>query len=321
MSSFIQPGQLARFVDRLRFLSEHSLKGGQADFEAKGQRLLAQAENHPLALNLRAFSALPETALPAPCPRFGAVAHLFSEGDSEGAQALAAELIVSDPHPRSWVNYGDLQILHGEIRAAEGSYRRAMETLGRIPPIELRFGRIEAARGDWKAAQRRAISALSDNPLYGSARYLFWESMKHLGREPLALPLRERVRFGPNGDRLYEGSLSEAARMAWRAWAEVDQQLAQTETPPKKSAYEALIASWSQNKSQNPEPGYVDPGLQADQSLERLAKWSSEGLLVSYLWVVGLGRANADAFRQWLPSNRGRLTQFWEQASTEGPEY
>jgi tetratricopeptide (TPR) repeat protein len=315
MSAFIQPGQLARFVDRLRFLSEHSLQGGQADFETKGQRLLAQAENHPLALNLRAFSALPETALPAPCPSFGPVAQHFSEGNTEAALALASERVNALPHPRSWANYGDLQLLHGNVQGAESSYRRALDELGRIPPIELRFGRIMAARGDWEAAQRRAIAALSDNPLYGSARYLYWEATKELGRQPLALPLRECVRFGPSGDRLYESDLSEAARMAWRAWAEVDEQMAQSESPPRKSAYEALVASWTQNRNQNPEPGYVDPGIMGDRSLELLASWASEGLLVAYLWAIGLGRANADAFRTWNLSNRGRLTRFWERTS------
>jgi tetratricopeptide (TPR) repeat protein len=314
MSSFIQPGQLARFVDRLRFLSEHDLKGSQTDFESKGQRLLAQAGNHPLALNMRAFSVLPETGLPAPCPSFGPVALLFSEGDTEGAKNLAEELVKTMPHPRSWANCGDLQLLNGKIRAAEASYRRAQETLGRIPPLALRMGRIEAARNDWKAAKRCAIVALTENPLYGSARYLYWEATKKLGGTPLGLPLPERVRFGPKGERQTDSSLSEAARLAWTAWAEVDQQAGQTEFPPKKSAYETLVRTWEKNRPLNPEPGYIEPGIAGDTELALFSKWSTEGLLEAYLWAIGLGRSNADTFREWLVSNKGRLNQFWQNA-------
>jgi tetratricopeptide (TPR) repeat protein len=319
MSPFLQPGQLARFVDRMRFLSEHKLQGGQVDFESKGKRLLAQAGNHPLALNLRAFSALPETALPAPCPSFGPVAQLFLQGDTEEAQALAEKQVKANPHARSWANYGDLQLLHGQLHAAEASYRRALDILGRIPPLTLRLGRVEAQRGDWTAAKRFAISALSENPLYGSARVLFWEATKKQGEIPLGFPLPERIRFGPQGKRQADGNLSEAAQTAWMAWAEVETRLGQTETPPQKTAYAALVNAWEQNNTLNPEPGYVDPGQAGDEDLRIIAQWSSEGLLEAYLWVIGLGRANADAFRQWLPSNKGRLNQFWQNAHLGNP--
>ena len=319
MSHFLQPGQLARFVDRMRFLSEHNLQGGQVDFESKGQRLLAQAGNHPLALNLRAFSALPETALPSPCPSFGPVAHLFLQGNTQEAQELAEKQVNENPHARSWANCGDLQLLHGQLHAAEASYRRAQDTLGRIPPLTLRLGRVEALRGDWTAAKRFAISALSENPLYGSARVLFWEATKKLGDAPLGFPLPERIRFGAQGNRQADGNLSEAARTAWMAWAEVDARLGQTETPPQKTAYAALVHAWEQNNNLSPEPGYVDPGQAADDDLRIIAQWSSEGLLEAYLWVIGLGRSNADAFRQWLASNKGRLNQFWQNAHQGNP--
>jgi tetratricopeptide (TPR) repeat protein len=319
MSHFLQPGQLARFVDRLRFLSEHDLKGGQVDFEKKGKRLLAQAGNHPLALNLRAFSALPETALPDPCPSFGPVAHLFSEGDTQGAQVLAEKLVKENPHARSLANCGDLQLLHGQLRSAEASYRAAQESLGRIPPLALRLGRIEAERSDWKAAKRLAIVALTENPLYGSARVLFWEATKALGETPLGFPLPQRIQFGTQGERQPDGNLSDAARKAWSEWAKVDARLGQTESPPQKTAYAALIHTWEKNSSHNPEPGYVDPGQAGDHDLRLIAQWSSEGLLEAYLWVIGLGRANADAFRHWLTSNKGRLNQFWQNAHQTHP--
>ena len=312
---FIQPGQLARLVDRLRFLTEHDLKGGQADIQEKGKRLLAQLDDHPLAMNFKAFEVLPETALPAPSPSFGPVAQLFSEGKTEEALSLATTTIQSEPHPRSWVNYGDLQILHNDLQGAEGSYRRALEELGKIPPLEMRFGRVEALHQRWEAAYRKAISALSDNPLYGSARFLLAESAKAMGRVAVNIPIAERVYYGPAGNRLYDNSLSEAAREAWRSWADIDQQLGATETPPKKSAYESLIASWRQNRNKNNDPGYIDPTQDADSDLQVLESIDARGLLRPYLWTIGLGHSNAEAFRHWVTSNRGRLTQFWETLS------
>jgi len=320
LTPFIQPGQLARLVDRLRFLTEHELKGGQADIREKGKRLLAQLDDHPLAMNFKAFEILPESALPAPSPSFGPVAQLFSEGKATEALALAATTVHKTPHPRSWVNYGDLQVLHKDLPGAEASYRRALEELGKTPPIELRFGRIEALHQRWDAAHRKAISALSDNPLYGSARFLWAESANAIGRLAVNIPISERVYYGPAGNRLYDNSLSEAAREAWRCWADIDQQLGATETPPKQSAYEALIASWRQNRNQNSDPGYIDPSQDADNDLQILESIDARGLLGPYLWSIGLGHSNADVFRSWITSNRGRMTQFWESLSQSGKD-
>ena len=150
MNFTLQPGQLARLVDRLRFASEFNLKGGGSHSDQKIDRLIGQAENHLLALNLRAFRALPETALPAPSSDFEPVAKLFSESKSEEALALALEVVHSNPNGRSWVNTGDLQLLHGQVDSAFESYQQALESLGMLAPIRLRLGRIAAARGDWQ---------------------------------------------------------------------------------------------------------------------------------------------------------------------------
>ena len=314
MQRLSQPGQLARLVDRLRFLEEHQIGTGKSRLGEQLKRQTAHAQDHLLLLNHRAFHALPETALPEPSPTFSPVARLFDEGKSKEALLLAKETVEIHPHARSWANTGDLQILHGDVAGAEASFRRAQELLGKIPPIEIRMGRILAARGDWKGSLRKAISALSENPLYGSARYLFWESQRTLGYQALYLPMRERIQYNRNGERHYLEPLSPSARLAWRAWAEVDESMGLSENPPRKSAYYALVDKWRSTRGQNPTEGYIEPAIDGDVQLNLLSDWADQELLTAYLWVSGLGHANANAFRDWLPSNKGRLQRFWEIA-------
>ena len=314
MNFALQPGQLARLIDRLRFASEFKLRGAASHSDQKIDRLIGQAENHLLALNHRAFRALPETALPDPAAGFESVAQSFSESRTEKALALAIEHCNSDPNGRSWANTGDLQLLHGQVDNAHTSYRHAESLLGLLPPIRLRLGRVEAARGNWQAALRQAIGALSDNPLYGSARYLYWDAQRALGRQAIYLPLHVRVVFGSTGERLYMEPLSQAARQSWRSWAEVDEQLGLTESPPRYSAFRALTDTWRKHRPTDSQEDYVAPGVDGDLQLDLLLKWADADLLVPYLWAVGLGKSNADAFRDWHREHKACMTRFWEGA-------
>jgi hypothetical protein len=176
------------------------------------------------------------------------------------------------------------------------------------------MGRIWAAKGDWKKALRKAIAALCENPLYGSARYLFWESQRVLGYQALYLPMRERIQYNRHGERHYLEPLSASARLAWKAWAEVDETMGLSENPPRKSAYHALVDKWRIAREHNPTEGYMDPSIDGDLQLNLLSEWAEQDLLTAYLWVSGLGHANARAFQEWLPSNKGRLQRFWEIA-------
>ena len=314
MNFALQPGQLARLIDRLRFASEFNLRGAASHSEQKIDRLIGQAENHLLALNHRAFRALPETALPEPSPEFQPIAQKFAQSQSEEALQLAIEHCSTNPSGRSWANTGDLQLLHGGTEEALTSYRNAEEMLGLLPPIRVRLGRIEAAKGNWKAALRQAIAALSDNPLYGSGRYLFWEAQRALGRQAIFLPLPTRVIFGASGERLYMEPLSQAARQAWRSWAEVDEQLGLTESPPRYSAFRALTESWKKHRPADTNEDYVAPGIEGDMQLNLLERWSESKLLVPYLWAVGLGQSNAAAFQDWHREHKSDMTRFWEGA-------
>ena len=314
MNFALQPGQLARLIDRLRFANEFNLRGAASHSDQKIDRLIGQAENHLLALNHRAFRALPETALPEPSPDFERVAQRFSESRSEEALALALRQCDTNPTGRTWANTGDLQLLHGQTEQAFLSYQNAEELLGLLPPIRLRLGRVEAAKGNWQAALRQAIGALSDNPLYGSARYLYWEAQRALGRQAIYMPLHIRVVFGSSGERLYMEPLSQAARQAWRSWAEVDEQLGLTESPPRYSAFRALTESWRKHRPTEGEEDYVAHGIDGDVQLDLLQKWADADLLVPYLWAVGLGKSNASAFRDWHRDHKSSLTRFWEGA-------
>lgn len=314
MNFALQPGQLARLIDRLRFASEFRLRGAASHSDEKIDRLISQAENHLLALNHRAFRALPETALPEPTAEFQSIAQHFSEGRTDEALASALEHCDANPNARSWANTGDLQLLHGQIDQAQTSYRQAEALLGPLPPIRLRLGRVEASRGNWQAALRQAIGALSDNPLYGSARYLYWEAQRSLGRQAIYLPLPTRVVFGATGERLYMEPLSQAARQAWRSWAEVDEQLGLTESPPRHSAFRALTESWRKHRPSESQEDYVAPGIDGDVQLDLLQKWADADLLVPYLWAIGLGKSNAESFRVWHREHKASMTRFWEAA-------
>ena len=174
------------------------------------------------------------------------------------------------------------------------------------------MGRIWAAKGDWKKALRKPFP-LSVKTHSGSALPVLGVPTRFGIPSALSSNAR-RIQYNRHGERHYLEPLSASARLAWKAWAEVDETMGLSENPPRKSAYHALVDKWRIAREHNPTEGYMDPSIDGDLQLNLLSEWAEQDLLTAYLWVSGLGHANARAFQEWLPSNKGRLQRFWEIA-------
>ena len=76
----LEPARLARAVERLRFQLAHGLGGDERRLEVWTRRLLTKAPDHVISLNLLAWRALPETALPRPPAALAPSAPAFLAG-------------------------------------------------------------------------------------------------------------------------------------------------------------------------------------------------------------------------------------------------
>ena len=103
---------LARNIAQIRFARTHHLPLGPEDLEELAQTLLRPAPFPPLALNLRAFTALPETDLPPPPECLSESASAFTKGDYgdalKKALALDSKALEPEEQARLYTTIGDL---------------------------------------------------------------------------------------------------------------------------------------------------------------------------------------------------------------------
>ncbi|MCB9793297.1 MAG: hypothetical protein H6741_11275 [Alphaproteobacteria bacterium] len=180
-------------MDALRFRLEFGLGGDPQALEDGRLRLEAQAPHHPLTLNLRAWRALPETALPPPPPALREAAERFLAGDLTDALARARTVDA----PRALVVQADLLLLLGRVEPARAALRAATRALGPLPPLIFRDARCAELSGDPDEAWSACVEALVGNPLYGSARRLQLDLVERRGGWLLPLPLRITPELGP----------------------------------------------------------------------------------------------------------------------------
>ena len=306
-------GELARRVENLRFQAAHGL-GDDSRFARWSEALLAQAPTHPLAMNLRAWVALPETALPSPSPRLRPAAEAFHQGRLQEACELATQTL-GDLGPEEvgggHATAGDLHLALDRVDEAETHYRQAALQLSRLPPLEARLGRCALLRGDAENARRLAVRALCTNPLYGSAMVLRWEAGVALGEKLVTLPLQARAFHTPAGVRL-DNRLSPRAARAWKAWAQVRHldpgafQSVSEVFPPELAPTMALIGAF--RAQSDDDTAYSDA---PDTELLLLDRWEREKILGAYLWFAGLSPDNAHLWEAWTASHPEAMERFW----------
>ena len=267
--------ELARATEALRFRLAWHQGGDPARLQALTDELQERSPWHPIALNLRARAALPETFLPPPEPGLAELGAAWLRGDAARVVALAREA--------------------GSRRA-----RLVLAQLGE--PVEALGDSVEEL-----AAARRPVDALVRNPLYGTARVLLVERARAEGRPMLRLPLVAPVQRR-EGRLSLPRTLSERAARAWTAWHRAVSSPLNTDLPPGSAGHRALLEAWRAG-DEAPARFREDP----DPEIRRLDQLDREGLLPAYEWSCGLAPSNAPAFRAWAAQDRGTLRRLWTE--------
>jgi hypothetical protein len=273
-------------------------------------RLLVEgAPHHPVALNLRARAALPETMLPESGEALRDIASAFAAGDFSAALALARDLgdLSMEEEGLREQTLGDLVFLTQGPAEAEPHFRTAIQGLGPLAPLLARLGRCALGTGDSPTASRYAVRSLTENPLYGTALVLLFEAAQAEGKTLLPIPIQARIFTAPGGVRV-DPSLSPRGRMAWESWLQARETSDFQERPPERSSTLRLIEAW--RAGSDGQLAYSDSD---NQELEALDRWERDGLLDAYLWFAGLNPENAHVFRTWRDAHRDTAERFWRQ--------
>ena len=298
--------ELARRVERQRFRLAHHLGGDPSRLDDQLARLGQLAPFHPVVLNERSRRLLPEV-WPGPPPlELAPVARALLDGEPDRGLLLARTLAQAHPDDgQVHMALGDLQLLAGELDAAETSFRRAMELLGPLPCLMVRYGRCRLQNGALREAWKLAVGALTECPIYGTALSLYAEVARAAGHQlapvPVPLPLR-RV----DGQVQLHESLTDAAQAAWSIY------LAHPGggRPPGLRRVRAALKTFEERGGGRER---LDGGLEV---LPLLASWDRAGLLRPYLWIVGLSEENVSEYRGWILERRDLMRAFWELGPT-----
>jgi tetratricopeptide (TPR) repeat protein len=300
---------LALEVEGLHFSRAHGMETDSNRCERLTRLLMEGAPHHPVALNLRARDALPETMLPESRGALKEVATAFAAGDFAAALDLARELgglSMKEAGLREHT-LGDLVFLTRGPAEAEPHFRAALQALGPLAPLLARLGRCALGTGDWSTARRYAVRALTENPLYGTALVLLFEAAQAEGESLLPIPIQARI-FGTPGGMRVDPSLSPRGRMAWEAWLRARETSDFRERPPERSSTLRLIEVWRAGSD-----GQLAYSDSPNQELEALDRWERDGLLDAYLWFAGLNHENAAVFRNWRDAHRDTAERFWRE--------
>ncbi|MEE2750570.1 MAG: hypothetical protein VX519_04005 [Myxococcota bacterium] len=302
---------LARTVEQIHFARSHHISTDNVEFEDLKRVLLQRAPFHPLALNLRAFDALPETALPAPSKRFSGIARAFMDGRYTDAlseaQGVVSQDMTDDEQARLYTTIGDLESLLGSIESAEDCFRKALLILGPLPPLHARLGRCAFLRGDADTARSRAIRALVENPIYGTAMVLYLEACRSRSIQLLPIPVQAGLVRTQSGW-VATPDLSPKAVRAWEAWLNARASCTLEEFPPERTPTLALIQAW--RSGTNDDLSYTDTPNPELDALERMER---DGILDGYLWFAGLDSSNANQWRAWKQEHPRTMERFWSE--------
>ncbi len=297
------PSELAREAELLRFRLTHHLGGSSERLGDLLHEIEARVPHHPIVRTARAWAALPETALPGPPPELTPAAEAWLAGSPQRALELALEALDDRDHARTAATVADLCWFVGRREEAIARWQDLRQLCGPLPPLEVRLGRAALTAGRLVDAQDRAVHALIQNPLYGSAFVLLCHIQQAQGQEVTPIPLRPQVRQ-VNGELLLARGLTSPAKAAWLEALEVAREAPAHESPPGRLATQTLLTTWRALRDEGARKNRTERPLRA------LDEWEQAGLLDSYLWAVGLNPSNAAAFRERLePEERDR--RFW----------
>jgi hypothetical protein len=299
--------RLALEVEELQFSRAHGMETNSSRCERLTRLLVEGAPHHPVALNLRARAALPETMLPEAGEITRDIASAFAAREFSAALALARDLggLSMEEEGLREHTVGDLVFLTLGPAEAEPHFRAAIQALGPLAPLLARLGRCALGAGDWPTARRYAVRSLTENPLYGTALVLLFEAAHAEGESLLPIPIQARILTAPDGTRI-DPSLSPRGRMAWESWLQARESSDFQERPPERSSTLRLIEAWRAGSD-----GQLAYSDSPNQELEALDRWERDGLLDAYLWFAGLNPENAHVFRTWRDTQRDSLERFW----------
>ena len=304
--------ELVLGVERLRFAIEFGLGGDQGQLMRWSMELAEKAPHHPIARNLVAFRALPETALPAPPPHLTKVAEAFKRGELDDALAECQRLLSLGAGGRLFTVAGDVLAAMERYEEAGVLYKQALDQLGGLAPIHTRLVTVYLRTQRHDEALDHAVEALVENPIYGTARAVLHNCFQRSLLKPLPIPIPEQARLTHDGNFMVSSNLVGAPLAAWRSWCEA-LQAAGGESPPRRSAFVALLSTFQSEEAKEVQR-YNDPSAAARSDLQRLLALRRENLLAPYLWVTGLTPRNANAFRHWREGERYSLERFWREA-------
>ncbi len=301
--------RLALEVEELQFYRAHGMETDAGRCDRLTRLLVEGAPHHPVALNLRARRALPETMLPNSRGTLKEVATAFAKGDPAKALTLAEDLagLTMEEDALRACTVGDLLFLTRGPEEAAPHFRTSMQGLGPLAPLLTRLGRCALSTGDWATARRYAVRSLTENPLYGTALVLLFEAVRGTGKTLLPIPIQARILAAPGGVRI-DPSLSPRGRMAWETWLQARETSDFRERPPERSSTLRLIEAW--RVGSDGQLAYSDA---PNPELEALDRWERDGVLDAYLWFAGLNPENAPMFRSWRSDHRDTAEQFWRE--------
>jgi hypothetical protein len=305
----ITPSALARQAEQLRFRIDHHLGGDPEDLIKLLQQLEARVAHHAVVRNARAAQALPETVLPAPPPELSAAASAWIAGDAGQALAKGRRALSDRPHPRTAVTVADLCWATGRPDEALAGWEAVRSELGSLVPLLVRLGRAALVQGRTGEALERAVQALGQNPLHGTAFVLLAHTHRARGAETVPVPLPARLAVVDGQLKLARG-LGERARRAWTDALKAAREAPPDETPPGRSALHTLLQTWRSLPVGSAKEQRVSWTVQA------LDRWERAGVLDSYLWAVGLNPDTAHAFRR-RPTPQARDQRFWTEQVVE----
>lgn len=299
------PSALAREAELLRFRLAHHLGGSPERLRELLGRLERQVPHHPVVRTARALQVLPETGLPGPPPELADAAEAWLAGDPVAAHAHACRALAQRDHVRTRVTVADLAWVLQRPDEARDGWTRAAADAGSLAPLEVRLGRAALGAGQLADALDRAVRALIQNPLYGTAFVLLAHVHRARGHEVLTVPLPPQVRHSPDGLQLERG-VDGRARAAWREAVRAAQEAPSAEAPPGAHATAALLTTWRAL------PAGDKRQTTAEWPLRALDRWERTGVLETYLWAIGLTRASAGAFRS-RSGHQDRDRRFWAE--------
>ncbi len=212
-----------------------------------------------------------------------------------------------DEQARLFTTMGDLECLLGSVEAAEVWFRKALLTLGSLPPLHARLGRCAFLRGDVDTARKRAIRALVENPIYGTAMVLYLEACRARSINLLPIPVQAGLVHTPSGWATTPG-LSPKAVRAWQAWLDARASCTLEEFPPERTPTLALIQAW--RSGTDDDLSYTDT---PNPDLDTLDRMERSGTLDGYLWFAGLDPSNAEQWRTWNREHHRTMERFWSE--------